>query len=35
VQVVANFASTYSVPANSQCAIILDKVLAVQNYLAK
>lgn len=35
VQVVAQFASTYNVPANSQCSILLDKVLAVQNYLAK
>ena len=35
VQVVAQFASTYSVPANSQCSILLDKVFAVQNYLAK
>jgi hypothetical protein len=35
VQVVAQFASTYSVPANSQCSIMTDKVFAVQNYLAK
>jgi len=35
VQVVAQFASTYNVPANSQVSVILDKVLAVQNYLAK
>lgn len=35
VQVVAQFASTYNVPANSQCSILLDKVLAVQNYLSK
>lgn len=35
VQVVAQFASTYNVPANSQCSVLLDKVLAVQNYLSK
>lgn len=35
VQVVAQFASGYSVPANSQVSIMLDKVLAVQNYLGK
>lgn len=35
VQVVANFSSSYSVPANSQCSVLLDKVFAVQNYLAK
>ena len=35
VQVVASFASSYSVPANSQVSVLLDKVYAVQNYLAK
>lgn len=35
VQVVAQFASGYSVPANSQVSVLLDKVLAVQNYLGK
>ena len=35
VQVVANFASSYSVPANSQVSVLLDKVYAVQNYLGK
>lgn len=35
VQVVAQFASTYSVPVNSQVSVMLDKVLAVQNYLSK
>lgn len=35
VQVVAQFANGYSVPANSQVSVLLDKVLAVQNYLAK
>ncbi len=35
VQVVAQFASTYSVPANSQVSVLLDKVFAVQNYLGQ
>lgn len=35
VQVVGQFASGYSVPANSQVSVMLDKVLAVQNFLAK
>lgn len=35
VQVVAQFSGSYVVPANSQVAIMLDKVFAVQNYLAK
>ena len=34
VQVVATFAPTYSVPANSQVRILLDKVFVAQNYLA-
>lgn len=34
VQVVANFAAGYSVPANSQVVILLDKVFVAQNYLA-
>ena len=34
VQVVANFASGYSVPANSQVRVLLDKVFVAQNYLA-
>lgn len=35
VQVVAQLASTYVVPANSQVSILTDKVYAVQNYLGK
>lgn len=35
VQVVATFAPSYNVPANSQVSVLLDKVFAVQNYLAK
>lgn len=35
VQVVANFSSSYAVPANSQVSVMLDKIYAVQNYLAK
>lgn len=35
VQVVANFASSYSPPANSQVSVLLDKIYAVQNYLGK
>lgn len=35
VQVVAQFSSSYSVPANSQVSVLLDKVYAVQNYLAQ
>lgn len=35
VQVVASFASSYSVPANSQVSVMTDKVFAVQNYLTK
>lgn len=33
VQVVAQFANSYSVPANSQVSIMTDKIYAVQNYL--
>lgn len=35
VQVVAQFANTYSPPANSQVSVLLDKIYAVQNYLGK
>lgn len=34
-QVVAQFSSGYNVPANSQCRILLDKIYAVQNYVAQ
>lgn len=35
VQVIAQFASGYSVPANSQVSVLLDKVLAIQNFLGQ
>lgn len=35
VQVVAQFASSYAPPANSQVSVLLDKIYAVQNYLGK
>jgi len=34
VQVVANFAAGYNVPANSQVVVLLDKLFVAQNYLA-
>lgn len=34
-QIVAQFASTYNVPANSQALVLLRKVYAVQNYVVQ